>query len=639
MVKGTIMANIKMAKATQFLLFGAARFCFYFSYHAPLTLLSRLGRFLFFLVAAGFLSVVLTACAGGGGGGSSGDGGPVNNSSMDGNGPGNGAMVLGVFNASLTFAPIRGGFQIGSQSDFSSFTSLKITATSGSEVVERSINIDEFANDSYDFTGLADRDWKFQITGILSDSREQEVNIVFVWPENHDDHAGDGIRSGLDTDGDRRADSVDDNDDNDAYLDDVDVDDDGDGLIEIRTHEELNAVRHQLDGSGRKLLDTGAADTTGCGGTGGITSCSGYELVDNISLADYVDYDSGKGWQPLGQDTDRVARGCQGTAFSGTFEGNGFMISNLSISRSGEDCVGLFGHLAPGATIRNLILRAEAVIGKFGVGGLVGDGNSARIVSSSVVAAEVSGSSTIGGLVGDGSNARIYSSSVVAAEVRASDVAGIYSGGLVGFGQNASIFSSSAIAAQVSGQSSTGGLVGAGLGARIHSSSVVVGEVRGGIPTGGLVGDFAAGRVAYSYMVSGSATMPLVGQGSGTGVASYWDSDTSGVTNGNHGEAKTTSDLRSPTNYTDIYATWDDNTDLFGDGNVPLAVWCDEDNSGSIESDEQTPGNLIWNFGTSSQYPAIRCTPLAPDDWRDWWSLNASGKPELDRARLDDLLQ
>ncbi len=36
------------------------------------TLLGKLRRFLFFLVAAGFLSVALTACGGGGSGGSSG---------------------------------------------------------------------------------------------------------------------------------------------------------------------------------------------------------------------------------------------------------------------------------------------------------------------------------------------------------------------------------------------------------------------------------------------------------------------------------------------------------------------------------------------------------------------------------------
>ena len=93
-----------------------------------------------------------------------------------------------------------------------------------------------------------------------------------------------------------------------------------------------------------------------------------------------------------------------------------------------------------------------------------------------------------------------------------------------------------------------------------------------------------------------------------------------------------------PTGYTRIYADWDDETDIFGDGDEPLAVWCDKDNSGSIEAGEETDDNRIWNFGTSSEYPAIRCTPIAPAEWRSWWFLNGTGEPQLDESRLDELL-
>ncbi len=780
MAKGTIMAKENMSNAEQFLWFGAARTRFHLSYlalwldNASLILLSRLGRFFFFLVAAGFLSAVLIACAGGGGG--SGGGSGTSPSDEDG--------------VSLTFTPTDNGFRIANLSAFDDFVSLKITATSGNTVVvaeNGNVNIAEFVDNSYyDFTGLADLEWKFEISGILSDGGEQEVNIVFAWTENRQDHGNNGIRPGANHDGDGRADSVDEDDDNDGVNDDhpdlcstgetdwtsngdtdhdgdgcqdsnedtdddndgvnddhpdecskgvtgwtsnagndndgdgcrdsdedddrgqgtdrdndevddrfdqcptsqnsnfvstsandidgdgcedevEDVDDDGDGLIEIRTADELDAVRHQLDGSGRKLLDTGTADTTGCGGADGITQCNGYELVANISLADYVDDDNGKGWQPLGHDTNGGRSGCQGTAFSGTFEGNGFMISDLNISRPDEDCVGLFGHIAANSEIRNLRLHAEAVTGRDGVGTLVGDGESARIVYSSVVAAEVSGGRRVGGLVGDGASARIYSSSVVVAEVSGDDgrlgglvgdggLARIYSssvvvgqvngttnshvGGLVGFGHSARIFSSWVVMGRMRGGLNVGGLIGDGSGARIHSSSVVVNEVSGtsgGV--GGLGASFSRGRIAYSYVVSGSSTTMLAGAGSGTGNASYWDSDTSKVTNGNHGEAKTTSDLRSPTGYDGIYATWSQDMNIFGDEDEPLAVWCDKDNSGNITMDERTIDNLIWDFGDSDQYPAIECTPIAPAEWRSWWSLNANGKPELDRARLDELLQ
>ena len=446
-------------------------------------------------------------------------------------------------------------------------------------------------------------------------------------------------------------------------MDGADIDDDGDGLIEIRTAAELNAVRYALNGDGRRLSGNGALDTTGCGGAGGITSCSGYELVADISLDAYSD---GKGWQPLGNDTDSINAGCQGAAFNGTFEGNGWTISDLSIDRSAEDCVGLFGYIAANSEIRNLILHAEAVIGNNRVGALVGRGSSATIVYSSVVVGEVSGTSdNVGGLMGNGGSVRIYSSSVVASQVSGSSavgglmgnggsvrivsssvVAGQVSGtgnsigGLVGRDNNGQIYSSSVVINEVSGSNTVGGLVGWNEITRIFSSSVVVGKVIGNTQVGGLVGLFIIGQLAYSYLVSGSNTNMLAGLSNGNWVASYWDSETSGVTRGNTGAPKTTNELRSPTGYTDIYANWTKDTDIFGDGmiNEPLAVWCDKDNSGSIEIGEKETDNLIWDFGKSDEYPAISCTPLAPADWRDWWFLNATGQPELNQNRLDQLL-
>ena len=553
-----------------------------------------------------------------------------------------------------------------------------------------------------------------------------------------------------------------------------DIDDDGDGLIEIATPAELDAVRYALSGNGSRSSGNAALNTTGCGGDDGITSCSGYELIANISLAGYAN------WRPLGHDTDPGTNGCQGAAFEGVFEGNGWTISNLSISRSSQDCVGLFGHVATDATIRNLTLRAETVIGRDSVGtlagdasgaqlfyssvevdevrgggdiggligggrsarihsssvvaeevrgadsdvgGLVGGGRSAQIHSSSVVAEEVRGITNVGGLVGGGRSAQIHSSSVVAEEVRGagSDVGGLVGngqsaqihsssvllhkvrgdfdntgglvgwgqaaqihsslvvagnvsggrgavGGLVGWGQSAQIHSSSVVVGEISGRVAIGGLVGRGRSARIHSSSVVVGEVRSLSLAGGLVGDGSVARilsslvvaaevdgatvgglaatfnsdsrVAYSYVVSDSQAVVLVGAGMGEGVDSYWYNATMGFAGGNHGEAKTSNELQMPMGYTGIYDTWDDNPITFSDGMIdePLAVWCDEDNSGSIEGEERILGNRIWDFGTNTKYPAIRCTPIDPDYWRGWWSLDGDGEPQLNQTRLDNLL-
>ena len=588
------------------------------------------------------------------------------------------------------------------------------------------------------------------------------------WTSNSfTDNDGDGCRDA----------GEDDDDDNDGVMDVVDIDYDGDGLIELATAAELDAVRYALNGRGRRLSEGAELNTSGCGGYGGITSCSGYELVANINLATYANADGAKGWQPLGHDTNSSTPGCQGAAFEGIFEGNGWTISNLSINRPNEDCVGLFGHIAANSEIRNLTLRAETVMGRAGVGSLVGYGFRAQIVSSSVVVAEVRGSEhsvgglvgqgggssrvvrpfglsivsssvvagevsgnrsigglvgrgesaridsssvvagkleglvNIGGLVGYGSSARIISSSVAVVEVKGSEhsVGGLvgrgqsaqidsssvgvgevkgsrYVGGLVGYGRSARIHSSWVMVEEVRGsEHSVGGLIGNGRSARIISSLVVVGEMRGrsrvaglmglgvesqiysslvgvgevkgsryvgglvgdgqsariysssvrvgevsgtGDNVGGLVGNFDSGRIAYSYaLVSNTIDRWFGSRSEAAEAASY-------------GGRWYNYELRRPTDYTGIYEDWKNDTNIFGDGMIdePLAVWCDRDNSGSIESDERIPDNLIWDFGTDMEYPVIRCTLLPPDEWSDWWSLGGEGNPQLDRTRLNQLL-
>ena len=502
-----------------------------------------------------------------------------------------------------------------------------------------------------------------------------------------------------------------DSDDDGCHDADEDPDDDNNGLIEIATAEELDAVRYALDSGGRRLSDGGKLDEHGCGPPpNGI--CSGYELIANISLAPYADADGGKGWQPLGHDVNDRARLCQGDGFSGVFEGNGWTITNLSINRPDQGCIGFFGQVAEDSEIRNLTIHADRVIGLYNVGALVGAGEengalAARIISSSVVVNEVRGSSSVGGLVGwgedalvrsssvvanvvsgdndvsglvgSGRNVVIYYSSVVAAKVEATrgNLGGLigageeceitfssvvvanlngtrYVGGLVGDAGDCLIRSSSVVADEVDGRDDVGGLIGGGLGSEIYSSSVVTGEMRGtGNNVGGLAGSFDSGKVAYSYVVSGSNTSMLVEQiniGSAhilgsVGVASYWDNDTSGINSGAIGEAKTSNNLTSPTDYTGVYEKWDNTTIIFAGGairqerDIPFAVWCDEDGDESIEAEEQTDDNRIWDFGTSSDYPAIRCTPIDPVEWRSWWSLEGTpAKPQLNRARLDALV-
>ena len=161
-----------------------------------------------------------------------------------------------------------------------------------------------------------------------------------------------------------------------AVCDDDDRDNDDDGLIELCHLEDVDAMRHQPDGSGYKESDDDDDDkiTTGCKSGG----CIGYELVRDLDFDDDDSYEStstnnvkvnwttGEGWQPIGTSSEN---------FNSIFEGNGHTISNLMINKPNTDDVGLFGKTSDSSKISNIGLLNVQIDGNFHVGGLVGQNN------------------------------------------------------------------------------------------------------------------------------------------------------------------------------------------------------------------------------------------------------------------------
>ena len=164
----------------------------------------------------------------------------------------------------------------------------------------------------------------------------------------------------------------------------TDYDPDDDGLIAITTLEQLDAVRHDLDGDGIPTVDGWAAyvaafadapDGLGCGGTDG---CAGYELAADLDFdtngsggADRGDayWNAGTGWNPLGDRVwDWTLFSLRWDPFSATFEGNGHVICHLFSRRSKG---GLFGAV-DGASIRRVGLVDVDVQALEASGGLVG---------------------------------------------------------------------------------------------------------------------------------------------------------------------------------------------------------------------------------------------------------------------------
>ncbi|MCK5611573.1 hypothetical protein KAR91_57410 [Candidatus Pacearchaeota archaeon] len=135
-------------------------------------------------------------------------------------------------------------------------------------------------------------------------------------------------------------------------------------------------------------------------------------LAGNYFLSGNIDA-SGGNFTPIGRDT--------GSRFTGTLEGNGFTISNLTVDGTANGQFsydGLFGFMS-GATVHDLTLTGVSITGSSTVGGLAGTVLNDSIVQNVHVTGTITGTSefpgSVGGFTGDaesgsGDNTRIFDS-------------------------------------------------------------------------------------------------------------------------------------------------------------------------------------------------------------------------------------
>ena len=260
--------------------------------------------------------------------------------------------------------------------------------------------------------------------------------------------------------------------------------------------------------------------------------------------------------------------------FAGTFDGNDFTISNLYINKIGD--TGLFGATSGSASIRNL-----------------------GLINVYIKASATSGSS-IGTLVGY-KNGGTVTNCHASGTVNVSSTTTTLVGGLVGF-NSAGAISNSYASTNVSnttdgGDKNSGGLVGR------NNSSITncyaTGDVTG-TGSGGLVGN-NGGTVTNSYATgtaTGTGSGGLVGNNGGTITNSYYEANTSDA-NTNPG-ARTQSDLQL---LTDAAA--------------------DATNGTGWSTDN-------WDFGTDSQYPALRSYEGTDDNRIQGFTLCDQPDPRAD---------
>ena len=243
-----------------------------------------------------------------------------------------------------------------------------------------------------------------------------------------------------------------------------------------------------------------------------------YTLGNDIDASGTANWNNDSGFNPVGN----------ASTFTGTLSGQGYSVTGLTINRSDNDQIGLFGSMSGDVT--NISVDDADINGSKRVGVLIGEktGGSVRKASAS---GTVSGTRRIGGLMGANGDGTVNKLSAT------TDVTGRTSdynrsiGGLVGY--SGGTVSNSSASGEVTGGSQVGGLVGYNEGS-VSNSSAFGGITGSGVEVGGLVGG-NYGTVSNSYAtgsVSGSADPigGLVGNNDERAEVSesYWDTQATG---------------------------------------------------------------------------------------------------------------
>jgi len=264
-----------------------------------------------------------------------------------------------------------------------------------------------------------------------------------------------------------------------------------------------------------------------------------YIQTSDIDASETVNWFGGSGWNRIGTATDY---------FTGTYDGQGHIISGLRINRAGTDDTGLFGIIEE-AVIENLGLAFVNITGRDYVGAIAGTAETGSVVNNCFSTGMVNGRNLVGGLVGRNFGSTFNSYSL--ADVIGS---GDRVGGLVGANWGESQVRYSYSAGSVNGYTYVGGLIGINSVGNLVSNSYSHAAVQGYNYVGGLAGSVNRSRIEYSYStgpVTGSNAGGLTGTiyDAGEGFAdvlNYWNITSSGQANSPLGEGRTTDHMTYP---------------------------------------------------------------------------------------------
>ncbi len=224
-----------------------------------------------------------------------------------------------------------------------------------------------------------------------------------------------------------------------------------------------------------------------------------YKLTANIELGGSEDTQ----WTPIGSDYNH--------AFTGTFDGDRYTISELCIINSSSDYVGLFGYVGADGTVKNLTVSGTVTGRVYYTGGIVGRNNGT--VSNCTNNVNVTGNSAYtGGVVGRndyGTVVNCYNTGTVSG--------GLSTGGVVGDNFSGTVSNCYNTGAVREGLF-TGGVVGNNTGyvSNCYNTGTVTATGSNTDYIGGVVGNNSSGNVTNCYYLNTSAGKGFGGIGTAT---------------------------------------------------------------------------------------------------------------------------
>ncbi|MBI9015819.1 MAG: PASTA domain-containing protein [Phycisphaerae bacterium] len=269
----------------------------------------------------------------------------------------------------------------------------------------------------------------------------------------------------------------------------------------------------------------------------------------------------------IGQDTDSSNITFEGYAFYGTFNGDGHIISNLTIdaSSNNEDYIGLFtGPMGQNTEIKNLgLVNINITVGQDSncVGGLCG-GILLGTIDNCYVTGNISGNSYVGGLCGYSNTGNIIDSYANCS------LTGNYAvGGFIGEKHTGSVKSCYCLGT-VTGNDNSESIGGfCGISTRSSTDNCYsLATVSSGLNStkiGGFCGENYQDHINYCYsigaIVSGNGSTDIGGfcgyNFEGVFYSCFWDTETSGQTTSAGGTGLTTAAMQNIETY--LNAGWD----------------------------------------------------------------------------------